>query len=286
MHRSSGRRRRRRRGCPPVRPAVARAEAARRRRPGIRRRRRERSVPASERGCARIGFEQVAGSDDEVVEVEGPARGEQLGVGREVRHRPRPAAAAPRSSRPRAMCRDARRRADRARRHGEHGAARHEGGAADRRRGSRRLAASRRTCRARACSVRISIAVAPGTLRTEPSFNARREVLAAVAVEGDDADPLGRHAPVDQHGEARDHRRRLAAAGRGDDLGRAVGQRRRGPLLRIKGTQDRRQVEMGQRRRRNHRHMVGRPDYRGVTCGLSAQALFCAAPCPPCRAAA
>ena len=72
-----------------------------------------------------------------------------------------------------------------------------------------------------------------------------REVLRCVPVEGHDADPRGLDAPREEHGQARDHRRRLAAAGRGDDLGRTVRQDRGGALLGIQGGQDRAEVDAG-----------------------------------------
>ena len=83
----------------------------------------------------------------------------------------------------------------------------------------------------------------PEALRHPP-----REVLRGVPVEGHDADPRGLDAPCEEHGQARDHRRRLAAAGGGDDLGRTVRQDRGGALLGIQGVQDRAEVDAGRLR--------------------------------------
>jgi hypothetical protein len=49
--------------------------------------------------------------------------------------------------------------------------------------------------------------------------------------------PVCCHPPAEQHAEPGDEGRRLAAAGRGDDLGRPIGQRRGRPLLGIERRQ-------------------------------------------------
>jgi len=46
-------------------------------------------------------------------------------------------------------------------------------------------------------------------------------------------DPIGGHPALEEHAEARHEGRRLAAAGRGDDLGRTIRQGRGRPLLGI-----------------------------------------------------
>jgi hypothetical protein len=61
----------------------------------------------------------------------------------------------------------------------------------------------------------------------------RGRQLSGVAVEGDDLDPIGGHPAAEQHAETRDQGGRLAAAGRGDDLGRPIGQHGGRPLLGI-----------------------------------------------------
>jgi hypothetical protein len=59
----------------------------------------------------------------------------------------------------------------------------------------------------------------------------RHQLGGRIAVEGDDADPVRGHAVGEQDPEPRDQRRRLAAARRGDDLGRPVGHESRPALL-------------------------------------------------------
>ena len=59
--------------------------------------------------------------------------------------------------------------------------------------------------------------------RAEPPLHSRREIAGRRAVERDDADPVGRNTAIQQDGQARDHRRGLAAPGRRDDLRRTVG---------------------------------------------------------------
>ena len=103
--------------------------------------------------------------------------------------------------------------------------------------------ASRRTWRASAWSVRTSIEVAAGTQAPRRRSTRAARSGGGVAVEGHDADPVGLNAARQQDREPGDHRGRLAAAGRRDDLGRPIGQRRRGALLRVERIQDR--VERG-----------------------------------------
>ena len=77
-----------------------------------------------------------------------------------------------------------------------------------------------------------------GQERPEAARDALGQIGGGLAVERHDADPLGRHAAGQEDGEAGDHRRRLAATGRRDDLGRSIGERGGGALLGIEGRKD------------------------------------------------
>jgi hypothetical protein len=72
--------------------------------------------------------------------------------------------------------------------------------------------------------------IGSGDVRGQPAGDAGRKLGGSAAVERNDPDPIGGNAARQEHAEARDQGRRLAAAGRGDDLGRLVGQRRGRPL--------------------------------------------------------
>ena len=163
MRRSSGRRRRRRRGCPPAPPAGGRGGAARHRRPGTRPRTRARSAPASDDGWR----DRSRGAPRPARRDRRSRRRRELAAGprRSAAPRlPRPGGRDPRPSRRTATCRV-----------GPPPAVRTFASAAAcrrlaARRSGRRSArmfepspASSRTCRARACRVRISIDVASGT---------------------------------------------------------------------------------------------------------------------------
>jgi len=69
-----------------------------------------------------------------------------------------------------------------------------------------------------------------GHVRGEPAGDAGRQLRGGVAVEGDDPDPIRGHPAGEEDAEPRDQGRRLAAAGRGDDLGGPIGEHR-GRLL-------------------------------------------------------
>jgi hypothetical protein len=84
-----------------------------------------------------------------------------------------------------------------------------------------------------ACSVLTSIASEPGTCGASRLAMRASKLGGGVAVEGHHPDPIGGHFPAEEHAETSDQGRRLAAPGRGDDLGRPIRQRRGRPLLGI-----------------------------------------------------
>ena len=239
------------------RQAAGRGEAGRRPRPGTRRRRRARIATASGGGApdpSRAGRRRGP-RDRRSRRRRAPAAAPRRSAARPPH---RPAARDPPPSMPRATCRAAKPPAA-----GPMGPPRHAGGG--RRAGA---GADRRGCstprrrrgapgaRGRgACGPRSTSRPAPmgrGASRRAPARScaaSRLKVTTQIRA--------GCDAPREEHGQARDHRRRLAAAGRGDDLGRTVWQDRGGALLGIQGGQDRAEVDAGRCRdgglHRSHR---------------------------------
>jgi len=72
-----------------------------------------------------------------------------------------------------------------------------------------------------------------GHVWRQPAGDAGREFGRGVTVESDDPDPIGGHPAAEEHAETSNQGRGLAAAGRGDDLGRTIRQCRGRPLLGI-----------------------------------------------------
>jgi len=107
-----------------------------------------------------------------------------------------------------------------------------------------------------------------GHVRGEPARDAGRQLGGGVAVEGDHPDPVGGHAPAEEHAEPSDEGRRLAAAGRGDDLGRPIGQCGGRALLGIERREQAVSRCCGGQWRDRHRSMMANAAYWAINDAL------------------
>jgi hypothetical protein len=191
----------------------------------------------------RVGLEQLARADYEVVEVDRAPRAKQLLIDPQHRLpivRRRPALHLP-GREPRVELRGLRQR-DRCVRGGcaaSRGAQQRQAIGQD----VRSLAGVEQHLASEGMERPDLDARGVGDQRAEAPFDAGGEVERRIAVEGHDADPCRGHTARQQDRQPGDHRRRLAAAGRGDDLGGSIGQGRGGALLGIERGQDRRDVD-------------------------------------------